>query len=75
MLSVKQGGIKYHFLNLWYDTTWERTLVSQAIGEHSTHQANVLISDVFICVVPILVYIPPKCPVIQNSIDRVRLIA
>ena len=22
MLSVEHGGIKYHFLNLWYDTTW-----------------------------------------------------
>ena len=23
MLSVKQGGIKYHFLSLWYDVTWD----------------------------------------------------
>ena len=23
MLSVKQGGIKYHFLSLWYDSTWD----------------------------------------------------
>ena len=22
-LSVKQGGIKYHFLSLWYDSTWD----------------------------------------------------
>ena len=22
MLSVKQGGIKYHFSSLWYDSTW-----------------------------------------------------
>ena len=22
MLSDKQGGIKYHFLSHWYDTTW-----------------------------------------------------
>ena len=41
MLSVKQGGIKYHFLSLWYDLTWDRTQVSRAIGEHSNHQANV----------------------------------
>ena len=40
MLSVKQGGIKYHFffffffLNLWYNSTWDWTLVSQTIGEH-----------------------------------------
>ena len=26
MLSVKQGGIKYHFLSPWYDTTWDWTL-------------------------------------------------
>ena len=35
MLSVKQGGIKYHFLSLWYDATWDWTHVSRAIGEHS----------------------------------------
>ena len=25
MLSVKQGGIKNHFLSLWYDSTWDWT--------------------------------------------------
>ena len=35
MLSVKQGGIKYHFLSLWYDSTWDWTQVSRAIGEVS----------------------------------------
>ena len=40
MLSVKQGSIKYHFLSLWYDSTWDWTLVSQATGEHSNHLAN-----------------------------------
>ena len=40
ILSVKQGGIKYHVLNLWYDSTWEWTLVSRTIGEHSTPWAN-----------------------------------
>ena len=34
MLSVKQDGIKYYFLSLWYDSTWDRTPVSRAIGEH-----------------------------------------
>ena len=29
MLSVKQGGIKYHFLSLWYDSTRDWTLVYQ----------------------------------------------
>ena len=23
VLSAKQGGIKYHFLSLWYDLTWD----------------------------------------------------
>ena len=41
MLSVKQGGIKYHFFSLWYESTWDRTQVSRAIGEHSNRQANV----------------------------------
>ena len=34
MLSVKQGSIKYHFLSLWYDSTWDWTKVSRTIGEH-----------------------------------------
>ena len=37
MLSVKQGGIKYHFSSLWYDPTYDWTQVSRTIGEHSTH--------------------------------------
>ena len=39
-LSAKQGGIKYHFLSLWYDSTCDWTLVSQTISKHSTHKAN-----------------------------------
>ena len=35
--SIKQGGIKYHFLSLWYDSTWDWTPVSCTIGKHSTH--------------------------------------
>ena len=23
LLSVNQGGIKYHFLSLWYNLTWD----------------------------------------------------
>ena len=37
MLSVKQEGIKFHFLSFWYDSTWDWTQVSRAIGEYSTH--------------------------------------
>ena len=32
MLSVKLVFMKYHFLSLWYDMTWDWTQVSQAIG-------------------------------------------
>ena len=39
MLSVKQGGIKDHFLSLWYDSTCDWNPVSRAIGKHSTHLA------------------------------------
>ena len=41
MQSIKQGGIKYHSLSLWYDSTWDWTQISRAIGEHSNHHANV----------------------------------
>ena len=37
VLSVKQGGIKYHFLSLWHDSTWDWIQVSRAIGKRSTH--------------------------------------
>ena len=36
MLSVKQGGIKYRFLSLCYDSTWHSTLLSGVFVEHST---------------------------------------
>ena len=45
MLSVKQGGIKYYFLSLWYDATWDWTPVSRTIGEHSTDQANAKVNN------------------------------
>ena len=37
MLSIKQGGIKYNFLSLWYDSTWDGIPVSQGIREHSNY--------------------------------------
>ena len=57
MLSVKQWSTKYHFLNLCYDSTWEWTLVSQAIGKHSTHQAKPSIKWFFTDQVHIYIYI------------------
>ena len=44
LLSVKQGGIKYPFLSLWYVATWDWTQVFRTIGEHSTHLTNDLVS-------------------------------
>ena len=43
MLSIKQRGIKYHFLSLWYESTWDWTLVSWTSGEHSNDYANGLV--------------------------------
>ena len=40
ILSVKQGGIKHHFLSLCYDSTWDWTVVSRAINKHLNHYAN-----------------------------------
>ena len=40
VLSVKQGGIKSIYKNLWNDATWDWTQVSWIIGEHSTHWIN-----------------------------------
>ena len=40
MLSAKHDSIKYHFLSRWYDSTGDLILVSQTIGEHSTHLAR-----------------------------------
>ena len=34
MLSVKQGGINYYFLSLWYDSILDWNPVSRTIGEH-----------------------------------------
>ena len=31
----------YYFLSLWYDSTWDWTQASRAIGEHSNRYANV----------------------------------
>ena len=37
MLSVKQGGIKYNLLSLWYDLNWDWTPAYRAIAEHSNY--------------------------------------
>ena len=63
MLNVKQGEIKYHFMSIWYDMTWDWTLISRAIAEYSTHNGPVYIYIyiyiyVYICVcVCVCVYI------------------
>ena len=45
MLSVKWGHTKYYFSSLWYDSTWDWTMVSQTIGQHSARQANGPVCD------------------------------
>ena len=40
MLNVKQGGMKNHFLSLWYDLTWDGTQISYTIDEHFNHYAK-----------------------------------
>ena len=40
MVRFKQGGIKYNFLSLWYDSIWDRIPVSPAIRKHSIHYAG-----------------------------------
>ena len=54
MLSVKQGGIKYHFLSLCYDSTWDWIPVSRAIGEHSTTKPMGVFLIFYMLAVPIL---------------------
>ena len=36
MPSVKQGSIKYHFMSLWYDSTWNWTQVSSVNFKYYT---------------------------------------
>ena len=36
-LSIKQRGIKYHFLSLWYFWTWDWTSVSRTTGVQILH--------------------------------------
>ena len=48
VLSVMQGSIKYHFLSLWYDLTWDWTQVYLAIGKNSTHWANEPVHFIYI---------------------------
>ena len=45
--NAKQGTIEYHFLSLWYDSTWDGTQVSRAISEHSNHYHIGLVGRVF----------------------------
>ena len=70
MLSVKQGGIKYHFLSLWYGSTGDWTLIPWAIGKYSNHDANVwylillklykILNGYFICILMLNQYTVQK---------------
>ena len=43
LLSINQGGIKYHFPSLWYNVTCDWTQISRTIGKHSTHFVPLLL--------------------------------
>ena len=43
MLNINKWGIKYDILSLWYYSAGDWTPVSQIIGEHSNHYANIYI--------------------------------
>ena len=72
------GGIKYHFLNLWYDSTWEWTQVFRAIGEHSKHYANVRggspLSGVLPCLYQEFLESQPFKHILPNDIHYFRYI-
>ena len=58
MLSVRPEGIKYHFLRLWYDSTWDWTTVSRIIGEHILRlKKHFNIFYIFLLSHPIYIYI------------------
>ena len=40
ILSIKQGGIKFHFMSLWLDSTWDWTPISWAFAEHSINKTR-----------------------------------
>ena len=54
ILSAKQGGFKYNFLSIWYDSTWDWTPVSQTIGKNLTTmpmtQYNIYNTYNYICI-------------------------
>ena len=53
----KQGGIKYHFLSLWYDSTWDWTLVIHT-NSLCTYVCVCMSIHMYICVyVDVYIYI------------------
>ena len=67
MLSVKQDGIKYHFLSLWNDSTCDWTQVYRVIGEKTNMYLIIIIiwiimkfgkSTNFICTMNVFCWLP-----------------
>ena len=73
LLSVKHGGIKYHFLSLWYDLTWDWTLVCQTIGKHSTHYTSGWLKYIHIYIY-IYIYMQLKLIKFKMAIRPVKLL-
>ena len=67
MLSVKQGGIKYHFLRFWYDSTWDWTPVARAIGEHSTTKPMIIFHGIS----TFAIYLMPKLSLQENKSNAI----
>ena len=49
MLSVKQGGIKYHFLSLWYDSTGIEPRSPGPLANTLTARPMSGMSGIYIC--------------------------
>ena len=56
VLSAKQGGIKYHFFSLWYDSTWWLNPGPRTIGKLSTHYTNGPVLIIHITSCPVLTF-------------------
>ena len=68
MLGGKWKGIKFHFLNLWYDSTWDWTLVTWNIGEHSSYSANGPVNSKYIKLVNLFTYFDSNISLIENDV-------
>ena len=60
-LSAKKGSIWYHFLSLWYESTWDWILVTQSIDKHSNHNTNWPVIYIYIYIVGVFMAYELTC--------------